>query len=206
MFERCTSMLVLERILAFVFAALIVESQAFRVTGPTFGSFTRQLCSRANVPQLGFASGAAPRRMEFRRHEKRDDQPFESELITNESSNTTVNRSTQTTVEKGKDTANDKANDIPIERRQEESDNAVMNRLLLPSRIGNAFTSALWLLVGIGFLLNLLGYAFIMDPDFSNMRIGTMDERRFREEIVRDMKRPPEPATTSTAEREGLRD
>jgi hypothetical protein len=184
-------MLVLEWILAFVFATLIAGSQAFCITGPTVVSFTR-FC-RTNSP-LGFAS-APPRRLEFRRYEQRKDQTSKTESDT-DGNDSTVHRSTQTTVERGQDKANDKANDIPIERRQEESDNAVMNRLLLPSRIGNAFTSALWLFVGIGILLNMFGYAFIMEPDFSNMRIGTMDERRFREEIVRDMKRSPVPAVT----------
>lgn len=103
---------------------------------------------------------------------------------------------------------------VDVGRRQEENDQAVMDRLLMPSRLGQAFTSSLWVLVGLGFALNLAGYSILLDTnnnsnsngnDDSNainindgkntngggipsVRIGTMEERRFREEVVRDMR------------------
>ena len=75
--------------------------------------------------------------------------------------------------------------------RKEKNDRAVMDRLLTPFRIGEALNSTILLFVVFNILLNVAGYAVIADTGGGHsFRIGTVDERRFHDEIVRDAKHP----------------
>lgn len=85
----------------------------------------------------------------------------------------------------------DNNNNSPPEEEQDENDRAVLDRLTTPFRIGEAFNKALFAIVFAGILLNSAGYSFMPDNN-GNIKIGTMEERRFRDEIQRDMKRPPQ--------------
>jgi hypothetical protein len=92
-----------------------------------------------------------------------------------------------------------------------EHDSAVMNRLLRPFQMGDMLQTiigrSILVFVAFGFLLQLFGYSYIVEfnDDLDNrtnpastemrprksppqLRIGTMEERQFLEEIRRDMK------------------
>lgn len=73
----------------------------------------------------------------------------------------------------------------------EQNDQAVMNRLLMPYRMSEALSTAVTqsfiFFIVMGFLLQSLGYAYIVDD--GQFRIGTIEDRQFRDEIVRDIKR-----------------
>ena len=93
----------------------------------------------------------------------------------------------------------------------EEHDAAVMNRLMRPFRIGDLLQTivgrSILFFVAFGFLLQYFGYSHIVEYDNEStaeggavsiqgkprsgppkLRIGTLEERQFLEEIRRDMK------------------
>lgn len=72
-------------------------------------------------------------------------------------------------------------------QREEKSDRNVMNRLLLPDRIGRAVNVAAYVFILLGFLLNVLGYGYVMDK--GSVRIDTMDAVKFQREVNRSRPR-----------------
>merc|ERR1712194_629724 len=59
------------------------------------------------------------------------------------------------------------------------------NSILLPQRISRAITTFGWLFVISGFVLNQTGYAWVRDPA-GGVRIGTLNERNFQKELVKE--------------------
>lgn len=62
-----------------------------------------------------------------------------------------------------------------------------LNRLLFPQRFGDALTRVGWLFVGVGILLNSLGYGYVLSD--GKLRIDTLENRQFQNEINRNFKR-----------------
>ena len=62
------------------------------------------------------------------------------------------------------------------------------NSLLLPQRISQAITTLAWLFVAGGIILNQLGLAYIKAPS-GGIGIGSLDERDFQREIIREGRR-----------------
>lgn len=94
---------------------------------------------------------------------------------------------------------------------EQEAAEKVMNRIMLPRRIGAAISSTIMafayaFLIGI-FALNMMGLDLILDGGTAaggggGVRIGTLEERAFRNEVVkmtRDMKQAPVPLTPSAS-------
>jgi hypothetical protein len=77
-----------------------------------------------------------------------------------------------------------------LSRREEESSRKVMQRLTLPSRIGEAMNSAAWLFVVCGVLLNINGYGYVV-KDNHMITIDTLENRQFQLEIRKSMKESP---------------
>mmetsp|Transcript_24676 Transcript_24676/g.37568 ORF Transcript_24676/g.37568 Transcript_24676/m.37568 type:complete len:213 (-) Transcript_24676:490-1128(-) len=62
------------------------------------------------------------------------------------------------------------------------------NNILLPQRISQAVTTLGWAFVIGGFVLNSVGFAWVKDPS-GGIGIGTLDERDFQREIVRERRK-----------------
>ncbi|KAL3782415.1 hypothetical protein ACHAW5_010305 [Stephanodiscus triporus] len=76
------------------------------------------------------------------------------------------------------------------ELRKIEYDSSVnrKNAMLLPQRISAAVTTLGWIFVVCGVVLNQLGYAYVKDPA-GGIRIGSLDERDFQVEVVKEGRR-----------------
>lgn len=79
------------------------------------------------------------------------------------------------------------------EYRQKEFDESQKRRrsLFLGQDISRAITSLGWLFVIVGIILNNLGYAWVQSPG-GGLGIGTLDDRDFQREIIREKKRDAE--------------
>jgi hypothetical protein len=75
---------------------------------------------------------------------------------------------------------------------REEKDKLVLDRLLLPNRIGEAVNSALWLFVFCGFLLNVNGYGYVVKDH--TITIDTLENRQFIIESRAKPSAPPMPS------------
>lgn len=84
---------------------------------------------------------------------------------------------------------------VEYAQKEREAAQKLSNRLLLPDRIGKAVNATLYAFVILGFLLNLFGFAYVRKPDGS-LSIGTMETRKFQEEINRTMKPAPKQETS----------
>mmetsp|Transcript_25672 Transcript_25672/g.47210 ORF Transcript_25672/g.47210 Transcript_25672/m.47210 type:complete len:210 (-) Transcript_25672:120-749(-) len=65
------------------------------------------------------------------------------------------------------------------------------NKILLPQRISEAVTTLGWSFVIGGFILNTVGFAWVKNPS-GGIGIGTLDERDFQREIMREGRRKDE--------------
>jgi len=76
------------------------------------------------------------------------------------------------------------------ELRKMEFDSSMnrKNSLLLPQRISQAITTLAWLFVAGGIILNQFGLAYIKDPS-GGIGIGSLDERDFQREVLREGRR-----------------
>lgn len=72
------------------------------------------------------------------------------------------------------------------------------NKLFLPGRISAAVTTLGWLFVGGGIILNSLGYAWVRDPS-GGIGVGTLDERAFQREVMREQRRAAQEGATSNS-------
>ena len=79
------------------------------------------------------------------------------------------------------------------EYRQKEFEESQKRRrsLFLGQDISRAITSLGWLFVIVGIILNNLGYAWVQSPG-GGLGIGTLDDRDFQREIIREKKRDTE--------------
>jgi hypothetical protein len=74
-----------------------------------------------------------------------------------------------------------------LTRMEEESSRKVMDRLLLPQRIGEAVTSMAWLFVIGGFLLNVFGYDYVVNENHM-LTIDTLENSQFQNAMRGSMK------------------
>ncbi|KAL7552551.1 hypothetical protein ACHAWF_015782 [Thalassiosira exigua] len=72
------------------------------------------------------------------------------------------------------------------------------NAMLLPQRISQAVTVLAWSFVIGGIILNSLGYAWVRDPA-GGIGVGTVDERNFQREVMRERRREPEEESKPTS-------
>lgn len=70
---------------------------------------------------------------------------------------------------------------VELSRLEQESSKRVMDRLLLPQRIGQAVTSAAWFFVGLGFVLNIFGYGYVKKDGF--ITIDILENQAFQREL-----------------------
>ena len=73
-------------------------------------------------------------------------------------------------------------------QREEEASNRLMNRLLLPSKLGHANNAAAFLFVIIGYLLNFFGYTYMKDSN-GNFCVNTLDATLFQDKINKSSRR-----------------
>lgn len=72
-------------------------------------------------------------------------------------------------------------------QKQEDADRKLMNRLLLPQRIGQFFNTLAIAFILAGILLNLAGYDFVVRD--GKVGIDTIEARQFRDEVNRSSSR-----------------
>jgi hypothetical protein len=70
-----------------------------------------------------------------------------------------------------------------LSQLEEEASRKVMNRLTMPSRIGNAITSMGWAFVISGSLLGAFGYCYTIDEQTHLIKIDTLEHRMFQVEL-----------------------
>ena len=69
---------------------------------------------------------------------------------------------------------------------EEENARRVSNRLMLPSRIGDAVNRALWTVVLFTVVLNIFGYTWVRKDDGA-IALDTYENKRFQDEINRNI-------------------
>ena len=74
-----------------------------------------------------------------------------------------------------------------LSRLEEEVSRKNLDSLLVPSRIGKAITNVGWLFVISGFVLNLLGYGYVVQPNHL-IKIDTLENRQFQMEMRRSVR------------------
>ena len=74
-----------------------------------------------------------------------------------------------------------------IAKIEEEASRRVMNRLLLPERIGKAINFAAWVFVISSIVLEAMGYGYV-PKDGGGIYIDTLDNRSFILEMRRSMR------------------
>jgi len=79
------------------------------------------------------------------------------------------------------------------ELREREMENSIKRRksLFFGQNISQAVTTTGWLFIIVGAILNSLGYAYVQSPS-GGISIGTLDERDFQREIMKERKRDRE--------------
>lgn len=90
-------------------------------------------------------------------------------------------------------TDNDKRDLVSLEdmdwetsRIEQEQARKVWFSLMAPDMIGRYVTIALWIFVAFGYLLNFLGYAYILKD--GQLSIDTWESRQFQDELVRGVR------------------
>ena len=67
-----------------------------------------------------------------------------------------------------------------LERRQAQR---VWTNLMLPYEVSRFVTTALWVVVGVGFVLNAFGYAYVWQD--GHLTIGTLEQKEFQDAFWR---------------------
>jgi len=62
------------------------------------------------------------------------------------------------------------------------------NQLFLGQTISRAVQTLAWGFVAVGFIANILGYAWVADPS-GGLKIGTLEERDFQREMIKEKRR-----------------
>ena len=62
------------------------------------------------------------------------------------------------------------------------------NELFLGQTISRAVQTLAWGFVAVGFIANILGYAWVADPS-GGLKIGTLEERDFQREMIKEKRR-----------------
>ena len=81
------------------------------------------------------------------------------------------------------------------------------NELFLGQTISRAVQTLAWGFVAVGFIANILGYAWVADPS-GGLKIGTLEERDFQREMIKEKRRAEaekeEPVTISLSRIQSL--
>mmetsp|Transcript_7206 Transcript_7206/g.8214 ORF Transcript_7206/g.8214 Transcript_7206/m.8214 type:complete len:219 (-) Transcript_7206:88-744(-) len=80
--------------------------------------------------------------------------------------------------------------------QSERASDNILNTLTLPNRIGDAITTTGWVFVGVGLLLNINGYGYVVNSE-GRITIDTLDNRAFQMEINKGNKRARTGTTAS---------
>jgi len=80
--------------------------------------------------------------------------------------------------------------------QSEKASDNILNTLTLPNRIGDAITTMGYLFVGVGLLLNINGYGYVVNSE-GRITIDTLDNRAFQMEINKGNKRARTGTTAS---------
>ena len=72
-----------------------------------------------------------------------------------------------------------------IEEVEREASRKVASKLMFSWNLSGAVTKAAWTFVLVGFLLNIFGYDYVFDKDNWNLRIDTIENKQFQQELVK---------------------
>lgn len=75
-----------------------------------------------------------------------------------------------------------------IEEVEREASRKVASSLMFSWNLKEALTKTAWAFVLVGFLLNLFGYDYVFDKDNWGLRIDTIENKQFQQELVRASK------------------
>jgi len=75
-----------------------------------------------------------------------------------------------------------------LSQLEEDASKRVMDRLMLPSLVGRAVTAFAWGFVILGFLLNLVGYDYVRDPDTGWLTVDTLEKSQFEKAKINSMR------------------
>ena len=84
-----------------------------------------------------------------------------------------------------------------LSQREEESSRQVMNRLLLPQRMGQAFNATAYFFIALSLLANVFGYSFFLKD--GSITFDTLENRRFQMEINQQSRTPVTPTPPATS-------
>ena len=74
--------------------------------------------------------------------------------------------------------------DKTIEEIEREASKKVASRLLFSWNLQEAISKTAWAFVLIGFLLNLFGYDYVFNQESGTLRIDTIENKHFQQELV----------------------
>jgi|Transcript_9766 hypothetical protein len=74
--------------------------------------------------------------------------------------------------------------DKTIEEIEREASKKVASRLLFSWNLQDAISKTAWAFVLIGFLLNLFGYDYVFNQESGTLRIDTIENKHFQQELV----------------------
>lgn len=69
---------------------------------------------------------------------------------------------------------------------EQQQANRVWFSLMAPYEISRYVTTALWVLVAVGYLLNFMGYAYVWED--GQLTIDTLAQRHFQDELARGLR------------------
>ena len=83
--------------------------------------------------------------------------------------------------------------DRSIEEVEREASRKVASRLMFSWNLQQAINTTAWTFVLVGFLLNLFGYDYVFNKENQFLRIDTIENKQFQQELVTE--RPSSPRT-----------
>ena len=87
--------------------------------------------------------------------------------------------------------------DPELRRKEQEASDKRDALFNLPRRISQAVTFTGWLFIGVAFLLEANGYAFVSDPNSGRITVDTLERRNFLKEVKKQEKQQQQEATVS---------
>ena len=69
---------------------------------------------------------------------------------------------------------------------EQQASRKVWNSLMAPYLFGNIVNTAAWTFVGVGILLNIFGYTYVLKD--GHLTVGTYEEQRFQAELHRGLR------------------
>lgn len=78
--------------------------------------------------------------------------------------------------------------DRSIEEVEREASRKVASSLMFTWNLQEALTKTAWTFVLVGFILNIFGYDYVFDKDNLSLRIDTIENKQFQQEVVKASK------------------